>query len=164
MNAREPGQPGSPNELQQKRLGLIVARVPDRNAIGVRRHRCAMEEVVAQSTRRVFNRQSLRRGIAGNVYRFDLDRKVSRIGKRATERLIAVGCRSKPMIQMREADDVESTVLRHLAEDQRERNRIRTAGHTNQHAASGRTQAMALNGTADLLMKSRARHLNPADS
>jgi hypothetical protein len=155
MNGRQPRQTGSTYELQQKGLRLIVARVADRNPIGVRRNGRAMEEVVTQSARRVFNRVSLCRGVSGDIDRFDLDRQVDRLRKRATHGLIAIGRGSKPMIQVRETNDVESAVLGQLTEDQRERDRIRTAGQADQYAASGRTETVTLNGATNLLMKSR---------
>ena len=57
------------------------------------------------------------------------------------------------MIQMRETGDGEATVLGQLAQDEREGNGIRAAGQADQYAASGWTQAMALNRAADVLVK-----------
>ena len=112
-----------------------------------------MQEVVAQSPRGVLTIQPLCRRLARHVDRLHCDRKVHRIGKAATERLIAIRCRPQPMIQMRETGDGEATVLGQLAQDEREGNGIRAAGQAHQDTAADRTQTMSLNGAADVLVK-----------
>jgi hypothetical protein len=154
VNAGQSRQPGAAYELQQEGLGLIVPGMPNRDAIGAYRCRRPMQELVAQSTRRVLNRQSLCRSVSGDVDRFDFDRKSARIAERPAERFIAIRCRSEPMIQMREADNSKAAVLAQLAENQRERNRIRPPGQTNQYAASRWTEPVTLDRAANLLKES----------
>ena len=157
VNAGQSRQPGATGKLQQEGLGLIVPGMANRYAIGAHRYRRPVQEVVAQSTRCVFNRQSLCRGVSGDVDRFDVDRKVDRIGEAPAERLIASRCRSEPMIQMREADNSKAAVLRELTENQSERNRIGPPGQTNQYAAPGWTETVTLDSAANLLMQSSQR-------
>jgi hypothetical protein len=54
MDAREPAQPGTPPELHQHRLGLVIARVADGDQLGARLVGGAMERRVPEVARSLF--------------------------------------------------------------------------------------------------------------
>ena len=75
------------------------------------------------------------------------------MAKLPAELLVAIGRRPKSMIQVRKADEGEVTVLGKVTEKDGEGNGVRAAREPDEHAATGRAQAMPLNRPANPLMQ-----------
>ena len=56
IDAREPGQPGAPHQLQQERLGLVVLRVTNGDPVGADIASGPFQEVVSDAASGVFDR------------------------------------------------------------------------------------------------------------
>jgi hypothetical protein len=128
---------GSANQLQEKRLCLIVASVPDGDPVC----RCGsgrpVKEVVPKTTSRVFDRQSLCQRIRGNVDRLHRNRKTQASTQVAAELFVTAGRATKAVIQVSESDHAESALFGKLPEQQNQRDGIGTTGHTNQNSGAG---------------------------
>ena len=78
--AARPRDPAPRSEAQQKRLGLIVARVAERHDVGAELHARALEERVARRARGVLDAIAARaRAIAADVRAIDDDRPAERL-------------------------------------------------------------------------------------
>ena len=58
MNTAQPPRPGATEQAQQKRLSLIVARVPRRDDVGAELGRDALEELVARPPAGILERRA----------------------------------------------------------------------------------------------------------
>ena len=75
IDPTQPGHAGTANQLQQKRLRLIVPRVANRHAIGANLDRASTQRFVAQPPCGILNRESLRGCIRPDVHGLDVDRQ-----------------------------------------------------------------------------------------
>jgi hypothetical protein len=114
------GQSGPANQLQEKRLCLVVPRVADRDLAGVEVRGAAVQKGVARPARGILDAQMLRRSVVSDVNVADDDWQLEPGCQRATELLVAVGGRAKAMVHVRQAGQGETAIDRELPEDQGE--------------------------------------------
>src|SRR6185503_3958007 len=93
MNARKASEPGAANQLQEKRLRLIVLRVADRDAVGAQRVGRVLHKVVSDPAGRIFDRQVPAAGVRLDVLVLHNDSQSDTARQIAAERLVAVGRR-----------------------------------------------------------------------
>ena len=111
IDPTQPGHAGTANQLQQKRLRLIVPRVANRHAIGANLDRASTQRFVAQPPCGILNRESLRGCIRPDVHGLDVDRHTELSRKFAAELLVAPGIWPQLVIDVREGDDAEAAML-----------------------------------------------------
>ena len=153
VDAAQPGQPGPANQLQQKRLGLVVAGVSDGNAAGVDIGGAAAEGLVPEPASRVLNREPLRRRIRPDVDGLDRDGQLETLRQVAAEVLVSAGLGAQLVIHVGEADYAETGMFGEFTKEQGQGDRVRPAGDTNQHTTARRTQRVPTDGAADFLVE-----------
>ena len=154
IDPAEPGQPGASNQLQEKRLGLVVPRVAGGDLAGVKVRRAAVQKSVARPARRFLDAQMLRRGVVRDIDVVDGNRELEPGGQLAAELLVAVCGLTQTVVDVRETGQGETTVSGELTKDHREGDRIRAARDGDQQTAARRTEAVSSDGATDLLKKS----------
>ena len=127
---REAARSRAARQPQNHGLRLIVARVRDRDAIGL--HRCDRlpEETLARMTARDFDRHLMRLRVARHIGIADHCGNPEPIGERAAERRVRVRVgAAHVMVEMRESREHELAARGEIAQQKRERDRIGSAGH-----------------------------------
>src|SRR5262245_226719 len=153
MDCAKAGESGAANQLQQKRLGLVVTGVAHGNSVRRDRFGNPVKKGVPQPTGGVFDRQSLRGRVRSYVNGLDGQWKTDTFGKLAAEPLVAHRRASKAMIQVGEGDDREPMVFGKLLEQEHERNGVGSTREADQQASARRAEIVAANRAADLLME-----------
>ena len=153
IDPRQACQPGASHELEKERLCLVVLGMSNRDAVRPNQGRGALEERVSKAATRILDRHSLGDSIPADIHPLHIERQTKPTRKFTTERLVAVGRWSKAVVEVCEADHHELTVLGQIEEKPRQRDRVRSPGHTNQNARAGRQQRVSADRTADLLVK-----------
>jgi hypothetical protein len=146
-------QSGASHELEKKRFCLVVQGVPNRDSVSPNQGCSAPEERVAKAATRILDRHPLRGCIPADINPLHIERQTEPPRKLTTERLVTVGCWSKAMIEVCEADHHELPVLGQVEEKPGQRDRVRSPGHTNENARARGQQRVAADRTADLLVK-----------
>ena len=90
IDAGQPAGPGAAQQPQQHRLRLIVARVPDRHAVGAECLPATLQGGVSEPPGGILCRQSLRSRHTEDVDTLDMGRQVQPDGQRLAKRLIAL--------------------------------------------------------------------------
>ena len=111
VDSAEAGEPGPPNELEQKGLCLVVASVTDGNPAGGSRLRRSMKEVVPEPARGVLYGQPLCLGVRADVDRLHGDGKAETFRQLTAKLLVAGGGAAKAMVQMGKRYDCEAVLL-----------------------------------------------------
>jgi hypothetical protein len=124
INPTQPGHPRAANQLQEKRLGLIVPRMPDRHSIGSNLDGTSTKRFVAQPPCGILNRETLRCCVRPDVHGLNVDGHADSCGEFAAEPLVAVGIRPELVIDVCERNEAEAAVLRELAQEKRQRHRV----------------------------------------
>jgi hypothetical protein len=117
----ETGHASASNQLQQKRLGLIVPCVANGQPIRPNRDRAAVQTLVAEPSGCIFQGQPLRRGVGPHVHRLHRDWQIESHGELAAELLVATGAGSELMIDVSQTHEAEAAVLGQLAEEKCQR-------------------------------------------
>ena len=71
----------------------------------------------------------------------------------ATKLFVAIGCRTKPVIEVRESDERELFVFGEIAQQELQCDGIGSARNCDEDMAAGWAQRMALDGFSNALMK-----------
>ena len=121
-------------EAEQKRLGLIVARVAERDDVGFEAHPRPLEELVARRARGVFERTAPGPGTRRDVVAVRVKRPAKASRQSSAKGLLVVGRRTQLMIEMDDAGDPQLAALRELAQEESERDRIGAARQRDEHA------------------------------
>ena len=121
VHRREPSRSGAAHEPQEEGLGLIVARVTERDEVGVKAIASAREEGVASRAARILDRSVLGARARGDILTIDEDRDVDRGGDRHREPLVPVRRRSQLMVEVRQPRQAHVAVRVQRAQDGRQR-------------------------------------------
>ena len=128
---------------QDHGLRLIVARMRDRDAVGLDRRERLLEEALPREASGDFDRDAVRLRRRRHVGIADDRGHAEPIGQRAAERRIGVGIRAaNVMVEMREAREDELAARREVAQQEGERDRIRSARHRGDDASFRRPERM----------------------
>ena len=115
VHARQAARPRAAQEAEQKRLGLIVARVPERDGVGFEANTRLLEELVARRARGVFKRTAPGPGARRDIVAVRVKRPAKARRQSSAKGLLVVGRRTQLMIQMDDAGDPQLVALRELA-------------------------------------------------
>ena len=128
---------------QNHGLRLIVAGMRDRDAIGLRPMRSPPEKTLARVAPGDFDRHLVRLRIAGHVGIADHRGHAEPIGERPAERRVRVGLgAANVMIEMREPGEHDLAARGEVAQQERERDRVGSAGHRRDHTRARRPERM----------------------
>jgi hypothetical protein len=124
IDARQAREPRAAHQLEQERLGLIVLRVTDGDAIRPGLRRCTLQKGVSDAAGRIFDRQAAGARVCLDVGGLHDDWQRTTRGKLATKRFVAVRGRPEAVMEMRQADHAEIAVLGELLQEQGERHGV----------------------------------------
>jgi hypothetical protein len=127
VHRRQTPRAGAPREPQQERLGLVVARVAQRDRMGRKMGSGPFEERMSRRAGGRFQGPPFQPGTSGNILPFDADRPAKRFGKPSAKPLVFVGCMSQLMVEMGETDDAQLPFGLKVAQDMRQRDGIGSA-------------------------------------
>ena len=153
VDPAEAGQSGASNQLQQKRLCLVVARMADGNPVSPDVCRASVQEGVARAPRCLLDAQPLGGRVVSNISATDDERQIDPCREFAAELLVAVCGRAQTVVEVRQAGQTESTVRRQLPEDEGEGNRVRAARQGDEQTGSWRAEVVPPDRAPDLLEK-----------
>ena len=153
IDPRQAGETGATHQLEQEGFSLVILCVADRDPVRADVSRHTLEERVPEATRGVFDGKSVRLRIGTNICGLDGDRQTIPLCEMAAERLIPVGRRPEPMIQVSQAGHGELTVLGEIDQQPRQGHGVGSTGQPNQDARARGHERMVANGPANLLMK-----------
>ena len=150
MHRRQASGAGAPQQPQQKRLRLIVARVADGDAVGVEVRARAIEKLVTRRMRRVLDGAPLAGGAEAHVLALDQNRP-GRSLRPATRQNCSSrsACGAKLMIEVREPGDRQFAGRLELAQQVRERHRIGAARQRDDDACPRSCQIVPADRAAD---------------
>jgi hypothetical protein len=151
VDAAETRHAGAANELEQKRLGLVVARMANGQTIGANLHRTAVQALVAKPPGRVFDREPLRRRIGPDVHGLDRDRQIESGRELATELLVAGGFGPELVIDVSQTHQAEAPVHGEIAKEKRQRYRVGSAREADKDTTAWRTQRVSADRAPDFL-------------
>ena len=121
VHGRQSFRAGASQQPQQKRFGLVVARVTDSDAIRAEVRQRTAEKFVTRCAGRVFNRSPVLLCAGADVFSLDEDRNVASRRKRNAECLVTGRFIPQPMIEVREPRDDELPCRVDLAQQMHER-------------------------------------------
>jgi hypothetical protein len=124
VHGREAARARSADEPKEKRLGLIVARVAERDDVGPKVRSRSRKEFVAGRARRVFNRSFFSGGARRDITAIREEGTFETRSQRGAESLVPPGGLAQLMIEMRNAGDRALARLVQFPRDLRERDGI----------------------------------------
>ena len=149
MHRRRARGSGAANEAKEKRFGLVVARVAERDDVGRQVRSSPLEEGVARRARSVFDGASLAFGPRRHILAVRQQRQTKRGGDAFAEALVLVGRGAKLVIEMRQADDLQIARFREGLQQPDERHRIGSARERDDHARLGPREIVSANRLPD---------------
>jgi hypothetical protein len=129
VHRREPARTGSSEKSKQERLGLIVARMPQGDHVGLELIASPDEEFVTRISTGVFNGFPLTAGTRADVVALDEERITESVRTRSAKTLVAVGILPELMIEMRDAGDRQLSGSMQVVQQVQERDRVAAARH-----------------------------------
>ena len=133
IHCRQPARSRSADQPQQQCLGLVVARVAQRNDVGAKLPPDALEELVSLAPRGVLERPALEPRPRSNVPAIRGKGHVERTRDRSREVLVPFRIAAELMIEVRCPDQTHVASRVELAQDDREGDRVRPAGQRDDH-------------------------------
>src|SRR5207253_2542020 len=124
VDGGQPAGAGAAQQTQQKRLGLIVARMAGGDEFGAELEPRALEERMARVSRGVFDRSSFARRFATDVLAPGDEWPAELFGQRPAEGFVGVRPIAKLMVEVRDARDLQiarDVIPGELAQQVRER-------------------------------------------
>src|SRR6185295_15638932 len=94
-----------PEEPQQERLSLIVARMAQRHDVGLELHPGPIQERVTRGPRGVFDRAVLLACKLADVRAIDDERSLQRFGQSDTKGLVAVRIGAQLVVEVRQTNE-----------------------------------------------------------
>jgi hypothetical protein len=153
IDAAEASEPGSPHQFQKECLGLVILRMANGNAIGAQTGSRALQKVVSNAPRGVLHGKSLRSRISADIARLGDERQGMAGCEIATELLVAASGLPQAMIQVSDPGNREPAGLCKVAEEERERNGVRSSRQANKHTAARRAEPVLMDRATDLLVE-----------
>ena len=144
---------GAADQAHQQGLGLVVPVVSRSDAVGPHPRGGAAEERVALPVAGILQRDAAAPGRPRDVHALHVDRECERCGQLAAELLVSVGRRAQSVVEVRDAGQHEPALLRELAQQQRERDRVGPAGQCGNHPRAGRYELLAPHRLQDALVQ-----------
>jgi hypothetical protein len=151
MHCGEAARPGAADQAEQERFRLVVARVPERDDVGVEAEARAFEERIARRVRRVFDRATLGACARRDVLAIGEHRDVEGRGHRDGELLVPVRRGAELMIEVGDARETKLAARVQLAQQRSERDRVRSARHRGDDARLRARQIVIANELPDAI-------------
>jgi hypothetical protein len=151
VHRRQTLHAGAPREPQQERLGLVVARVAQRDRLGREMRSGAFEERVSRGAGSRFHGPPFQPGTSCNILTFDADRPAKRFGKPSTEPLVFVCRVSQLMVEMGETGDAQLPLRLKVAQDIREGDGVRPARQRYDNVGIATGQLVAADELSDAI-------------
>lgn len=136
IDATQPGQSGTANQLQEKRLRLVVPGVASGDPVGAKVRGAAVQECIPRTACGFLDAELFRRCIFGDIHGVDHSADSQPLTQGAAELLITGSGWTQVMVEVSETGNIEASIRRELAKDERESHRVRATGEGDEHTAA----------------------------
>ena len=162
VHGREPARARAANETQQERLGLVVPRVAEGDAVGAEVAAGPLEERVAGGARRVLEQSTLAPRPCRDILAIGEARDAQPRRQRHRQGLVGCGLAAKLVVEVGDPDDLEVASRGQLVQQTGERDRVGPARHGGDEARVGTRQVVPPDRAPDAVEDLHGTGLPPA--